>query len=298
MKAFLFFSVFVLIRGSYATLLLIGPPEPVLEGETFILECLFTDSELNISLVHFETYSKYTKGWRPILERSWCYYSLQIKWMADSLVLTVPRAGTFYEGSYRCASDAHNSTASDNVSNELAIKVHYMTDPLLYRQGYTSYLGVPRSLQVRDGDDVVLDCSVSSSEDPIYSWSKNGDDWIKPSSELKLKKVSEMDGGWYTCMVEHPVVKSLTKSRTINLTVLPADASWYETSNGRLVLMTSAVGVSLLLFILFMSIFLCRRAKQTRTSKGPIDDRSQKKPIYKSSAESLPSTCGDQQPLV
>lgn len=48
------------------------------------------------------------------------------------------------------------------------------------------------------------------------------------------------------------------------------DAPWYESSNGRLMLMTSAAAASLLVFILSMSIFLCRRAKQAKTSKGPM----------------------------
>lgn len=48
------------------------------------------------------------------------------------------------------------------------------------------------------------------------------------------------------------------------------DAPWYESSNGRLMLMTSAAAVSLVVFILSMSVFLCRRAKQTKTSKGPM----------------------------
>lgn len=48
-----------------------------------------------------------------------------------------------------------------------------------------------------------------------------GDDWILPSSKLTLKKVSEMDEGQYTCMAEHPSVDSLSRSRTISITVLP-----------------------------------------------------------------------------
>ncbi|XP_056157727.1 uncharacterized protein si:ch211-79k12.1 [Lampris incognitus] len=76
------------------------------------------------------------------------------------------------------------------------------------------------------------------------------------------------------------------------------DAAWYESSNGRLMLMTSAAATALLVLILTMSVFMCRRGKQVKSGKGPIDDHSQKKPIYKASVESLPSTCGDKQPLV
>lgn len=48
------------------------------------------------------------------------------------------------------------------------------------------------------------------------------------------------------------------------------DAHWYETSDGRLMLMISAVAVALVVFILSMIVFLCRRAKETKTSKGPM----------------------------
>lgn len=67
---------------------------------------------------------QYMQTWRPVWERSWCYYSMQIEQISDSLVLTIPRAGRYYEGPYRCVSDAENVTAPDNSSQVLAIKVH------------------------------------------------------------------------------------------------------------------------------------------------------------------------------
>ncbi|XP_031145052.1 uncharacterized protein si:ch211-79k12.1 [Sander lucioperca] len=298
MKVLLLAAVVALIHGSYATLLIKGPTQPVLEGEQFTLECLYSDSELNISEVHFEVFSKHMQSWRTVWERSWCYYSMEIERTAESLLLSIPRAGSFYEGPYRCVSDNENVTAPDNSSQPLAVKVHYMGELSLSREGYTSYLGVPQELKVRLGDDVVVKCSASSSEEPSYYWNKDGDDWILPSSTLTLRKMRAMDEGQYTCKAVHPSVESLSKKRSFSITVLSEDAAWYESSNGRLMLMTSAAGVSLLVFILSMSVFLCRRAKQTKTSKGPIDDRSQKKPIYKASVESLPSTCADKQPLV
>ncbi|CAJ1062679.1 uncharacterized protein si:ch211-79k12.1 [Xyrichtys novacula] len=298
MKVILIVAVVALIHSSFATLLIKGPTEPVLEGERITLECLLSDSELNISQVHFEVFSKYMQGWRQLWERSWCYYSMQVEQTVDRLVLSIPRAGRYYEGPYRCASDAENVTAQDKFSSPLAFKVHYMGELSLSRVGYSSFFGMSEELKVQLGDDVAVQCSASSSEEPKYFWNKDGDDWILPSSKLTLKKVSATDGGKYTCVAEHPSVESLSKSRTINISVLPADSPWYASSNGRLMLMTSAAAVSLLVLILSMSVFLCRRAKQAKTSKGPIDDRSQKKPIYKSSVESLPSISGDKQPLV
>ncbi|XP_028281882.1 uncharacterized protein LOC114448866 [Parambassis ranga] len=299
MKTLLVAAVVALIHGNYATLLIKGPAEPVLEGDPIKLECMYKDSDLNISQVHFEMFSKYLQDWHPVPERSWCSFSrMQTELTGESLVLFIRYAGRFSGGPYRCVSDADNVTQPDNSSQPLTINVHYMGELSLSREGYTNYLGIPEELRVRVGDDVVVKCSASSSEEPSYFWQKEGVDWILPSSTLTLRKISAMDGGDYTCRAEHPSVKSLSKKRTISITVLPEDAYWYETTNGRVVLMTSAAAAALVVFIVSMSVFLCRRAKQAKSSKGPIDDRSQKKPIYKSSVESLPSTCGDKQPLV
>lgn len=297
MKLLLVIAAVALIHGSYATLLIKGPSKPVVKGQLFKLECMYSDSEFNISQVHFEVFSKYMQSWRTVFEGFGCFYLVEIERTEDTISLTT-YGGRYYDGPYRCVSDAENVTAPDNSSEVLSFQVHYMEDLMVSRNGFSSYLGVPQELKVRAGEDVVLKCSTSSSEEPTYLWKKNGNDWILPSSTLTLKKVSAMDSGEYTCMAEHPTVESLNRKRTINITVLPEDAPWYATSNGRLILMTSAAAVSLVVFILSMTVFLCRRAKKARTSKGPIDDRSQKKPIYKNSVESLPSTCGDKQPLV
>lgn len=47
-----------------------------------------------------------------------------------------------------------------------------MAEVSLSREGYTSYLGVPEELKVQPGEDVVLKCSASSSEEPSYFWHK------------------------------------------------------------------------------------------------------------------------------
>uniref|UniRef100_A0A1A7WXF1 Ig-like domain-containing protein n=1 Tax=Iconisemion striatum TaxID=60296 RepID=A0A1A7WXF1_9TELE len=304
MKTFLVFALVVLIHGTFATLIIKGPSKPVLEEEPVILECLSSESDFNVSQVHFEYFHpQYMNSWRRVWGssmRDW--YCMSGRWSdieeenTGNLVISYP---TRYSGvAFRCVSEAENVTAPDNVSEPLTFKVQYLRQPSLTREGYSSYLGLPNVLRVRLGDDVVLKCSASSSEEPNYSWQKEGNDWILPSSTLTLRKMSALDEGQYTCMVEHPSVASLSKKRTITITLLPKDAAWYETTNGRLWLMTSAVAVSLLVFIMAVSVFFCRRAKRIRTNKGPIDDHSQKKPIYKTSAESLPSTCADNQPLV
>lgn len=48
------------------------------------------------------------------------------------------------------------------------------------------------------------------------------------------------------------------------------DARWYESSNGRLVLMTSTAALSLLVLVLSMTAFLCQRARRAKACKGPM----------------------------
>ncbi|XP_037532783.1 uncharacterized protein si:ch211-79k12.1 [Nematolebias whitei] len=307
MKELLLVAVVALIHGTSATLVIKGPTEPILEGEPVKLECLYMDSDLNVTQVHFEFQHPGSEYWRRIWGSSlrryyYCFYG---RW-SDSMeeeqnstrLLDIPYPMMYSGVAFRCVSDNENVTAPDNVSQPLTFKVQYLREPLLYMEGYSRYLSAPEQLKVRPGDDVVVKCSAGSSEEPNYYWTKEGDDWILPSSTLTVKKVSMQDEGQYTCMVEHPSVKSLNKKRTISISLLPEDVAWFKTTVGHLWLTTSAAAVSLLVFILSLTAFLCRRAKRIRTSKGPIDDRSQKKPIYKSSVESLPSTCTDNQPLV
>ncbi|XP_029928778.1 uncharacterized protein LOC115374146 [Myripristis murdjan] len=304
MRGLLALFVIALIHGSYASLLLQGPSEVVLQGSTVTLECLVSDPELNTSQVHFERFSKYMQSWYRLepetsyFRRRCLYDYINVQREEQRISLSIPYVTSYAEGSYRCVSDAVNITATANSSQTLTFKVHYMGEPLLYRSGLSRYLGSVQDLKVSLGEDVTVDCSASSSQKPEYFWQKEGGDWILPSSKLTLKKVTALDGGEYTCTAQHPSVSSLTKKRTISITVLPEDAPWYESTNMQITLITAAVALTLLVLMVFMTVFLCRRAKQAKTSKGPIDDRSQKKPIYKNSVESLPSTCGDKQPLV
>uniref|UniRef100_A0A3Q3JV87 Ig-like domain-containing protein n=1 Tax=Monopterus albus TaxID=43700 RepID=A0A3Q3JV87_MONAL len=284
-----------------------GPTEPVLEGQPIQLECLYSDSELNISQVHFEVFSKVSRRnkWLGGCERKqwfyerWCFswrMSPFIEQTTNSLVLYIHYAGRFSEGPYRCVSDSENVTAPDNVSQPLTFKVFYLGEVSVSRAGYTRYLDLSQELRVHPGDDVVLKCSASSSEEPNYFWQKELTKHFLPCLFHFIMLFHSP--GQYTCTAEHPSVDSFSKKRTISITVLSENAAWYESTNGHLILMTLAAVVALLVFILSMTVFLCRRAKQAKTHKGPIDDRSQKKPIYKTSVESVPSTCGDNQPLV
>ncbi|KAK7147433.1 hypothetical protein R3I94_010072 [Phoxinus phoxinus] len=306
MKGYILLTVlaFTFLHGYTAVLEVKGPSEPILEGQDVTLECVDRESELNMSTVHFQRFSKYTKTWyRLETDQEYFYrrcflYDVDVRREENRLVLFIASIQHWSEGPYRCVSEY--SSAPDNSSQPLTIPIHYMREVAVHRSGLgylTRNFHSVQDLKVKLGDDVELECSTSASEAPEFFWAKEGDDWILPSNKLKLEKVSDQNGGRYTCSAQSPTVRSLVKKRTISIAVLPEDAAWYESTNGRIVLMVSGALLVLLVVVISMTAYLCRRANQ-RNRKGPIDDRSQKKPIYRSSVESLPSTAGDKQPLV
>ncbi|XP_042165188.1 carcinoembryonic antigen-related cell adhesion molecule 18-like [Oncorhynchus tshawytscha] len=305
MRGFILFAILVIAHAhsSIAALIIQGPDKPVLENNEVTLECLLSDSELNTSQVHFEKFSKYMNKWYRLEEESMyrrCIPGVILRREASQLLLSIRGIHSyFHQGLYRCVAD--NATAPDNSSQPLAITVEYMRELSVYDVSSSSRKFIKENLLVTLGEDVEVECSTTASEAPQYFWQKYGDDWIVPSSKLRLKNVRMEDGGDYTCMAEHPTLSSLKKSSTISITVLPAsngrlNQAWYDSTN--LVLMTSVAGAVLLVIILSITVFLVRRAKQAKSTKGPIDDHSQKKPIYTASVESLASTSGDKQPLV
>ncbi|XP_062847963.1 advanced glycosylation end product-specific receptor [Trichomycterus rosablanca] len=297
--------ILALLRSSTGSLIVKGPAEPILEGQSVTLECLDSELEYNMSSVHFEKMSRHFMAWHSLEGNGYEYYyrrcfmyDMDINREDGRLRLTIPRVHSWTAGMFRCVAD--NTTDADNSSEPYEVVFHYMKDLTVRQAGLAkaaNYFTSLEELNVQLGDDVELDCSASSSEDPQYFWVKEGETWMVPSSKLKLFQVRDLDSGAYTCTAQHPTVSSLSKKRTVKITVLPEEAAWYESTNGRIYLMASAAGVALLIIIVSMTAFLCRRARQTK-SKGPIDDHSQKKPIYRNSVESLTSTAGDNQPLV
>lgn len=299
--------VHIYFQTSDAYLIVRGPQKPIVAGDMVTLECFDSNSTANMSQVHFERSSKFSEGWyRLESDRyyrghyfcSWRYFEINLE--DDHLFLTTYGIQSYMEGLYRCVSD-EDLPGADNASAPLAITVHYMYDLSFTRGGlggyYNRFLDALQDLRVPLGSDVEVNCSASASETPEYFWQKEGSDWILPSKTLTLRKVTPADEGTYTCTAKHPSVASLSKSRSFTLTILPEDACWYESTDGRIALAAGAAGMVLLVLAVSMTAFLCRKAKHRQT-KGPIDDRSQTKPIYKGSAESLASTTGDNQPLV
>lgn len=72
---------FVCLRSS-AYLMVKGPSEPVLEGQDVSLECVDTDSKMNMSSVHFERFSKV----RPFTQKLFLYtilYTIKLQLDTD-----------------------------------------------------------------------------------------------------------------------------------------------------------------------------------------------------------------------
>ncbi|XP_061676348.1 uncharacterized protein si:ch211-79k12.1 isoform X2 [Syngnathoides biaculeatus] len=276
-------------------LLIRGPNHNIIEGDSVTLECLYSDNAFDISRVSFESFSEILGMWRPVWRTSWCFYDLNVEEVDDRLVLHVPHVAHFAEGVFRCVSDDPALSAPNNASKTLSFIVHYLGEVYLSREGLSNFLGLPGELRVLEGDDVVLQCSSSSSEEPNYCWYKEGDDWILPSSVMTLKKVSAMDSGVYTCTVEHPTVL-LEKMRNISLIVLPENTIWFDSYSGPIVLTTSLmVAFGLVVFVAVLTTWTCHRNRSVNIK--PIDDRSQIQPIYKNSAQAPHSNGGDKQPL-
>ncbi|XP_069041473.1 vascular endothelial growth factor receptor 3 [Lepisosteus oculatus] len=313
MRTFLLLALLGLLalpgsRGS-PSLVLKGPAGPVLEGQSISLECL-SDPESDMSGVYFQKYSRYMGSWYRLDQarhfRCW-FFEVNVTRTEGRLQLHIPAVQSWTSGPYRCARDGSHAndtgpsaSNSSSVSNSLSVPVHYMRELSIYRDSsfYSRFSGQLQELRVAVGGDVEVECSTSASETPQFSWSKEGDDWMELSSKLKLRRVREEDSGTYTCTAQHPSVSSLVKRRSLQILVVPEEElPWLQSAQGRLVLMTSVPAAGLLLLALGLSVCLYRRSKH-RASKGPIDDHSQKKPIYRSSVESLPSTVGDTQPLV
>ncbi|XP_028678459.1 LOW QUALITY PROTEIN: basal cell adhesion molecule [Erpetoichthys calabaricus] len=285
-----------LIQGK-PTLLIQSPEGPVLESQSVTLECV-SDVDSDMSFYSIQKYSRYMMMWINLEKtthlRCW-YYDVNVTRADGRLQLNIPSIQSWNSGSFRCV--ANNATNEESISEELNIPVHYLRDISIYRDSsfYSRYWDQLGVMNVTRGSDVEVECSASASETPSYTWSKQGLEWVQLSNKLKLQKVQDDDAGLYTCTVQHPTVPSLSKNRSFQLYVVNEKKSWLGPDQMNLILMTAVPAGVLLLIILILAVYLSKR--KAPIVKGPIDDHSQKKPIYTGSQESLPSA-GDTQPLV
>ncbi|TRY94709.1 hypothetical protein DNTS_021602, partial [Danionella cerebrum] len=261
---------FSFLQGSTALLEVRGPSEPILEGQDVSLECVDTESQLNMSTVHFERFSKYTRNWyrlemdQELFYRRCFLYDVDVRREEGRLRVFIASIQWSSEGPYRCVTES--SVTADNSSEPFTLPIHYMREVAVHRAGLgylKRYFNSVQDLRVRLGEDVELECSTSASEEPGYFWAKEGEDRLLASNKLKLGKVRSEDSGRYTCSAQSPTVLSLMKKRTISITVLPEDAAWYESTNGRIGLTMSCA-----MFVL-LAMTIPRRNPSTDPAQSP-----------------------------
>uniref|UniRef100_V9L6R0 Ig-like domain-containing protein n=1 Tax=Callorhinchus milii TaxID=7868 RepID=V9L6R0_CALMI len=273
---------------------LITDSETVVEGGAVTLQCLTEFSDL--SAYKFQIYSKWRRGWFDVDTdtrfRCW-YYQFNVSRDNDQLFLRIKNIYRWHKGPYRCVS---NSSQSDNIT----IPIHYLDGISISDQNrpLSRYLPDPRFISVSPGSNIHLECSVSSSETAVYQWSKEGSDWIYPNQELQIESVTEVDSGNYSCQAKHPTVSGLLKTRSVLIRVVKESPPVAFSEVNLVTAVAVPVGI-LLVIVLALIAFGCRWTLRTDSKKQPLDDEAvNKTPIWKGSQTSVPSTAGDNIPLV
>ncbi|XP_064425410.1 tyrosine-protein kinase receptor ver-3 isoform X2 [Latimeria chalumnae] len=268
---------------------------PVLEGEDITLECMVGD-EANASSYAFEVYSKWMGSWYRVdtLTRFRCWmYNANISRADGRLLLQISNVYSRYSGPYRCASMEENSTS---VSDSVTFPVHFLREICLSKASFRSYFqsGISE-LTVAPDEDVEVDCNAYASETPQYQWQRDGDDWVEVTSRLKLQKVSMEQAGTYTCRASHPSVPNLVKYKSFMLRVEKAS---FTSGLSEMSLILAIVAPVIILLLVIGGIASYIHMRRSTKEKGPLVGTGYKAPIYKGSLESVPSTVGDDHPLV
>ncbi|NXA51206.1 DCC protein, partial [Nothocercus julius] len=121
-------------------------------------------------------------------------------------------------GIYRCLA---KNPASSRIGNDAEVRV--LADPGLHRQQF--FLQRPSSVVAVEGKDAVLECCVSGSPHPTFTWLRG--DQVLPlrsrkysllaGSNLLISNVTDDDSGTYTCVVTY---KNENSSGSAELSVM------------------------------------------------------------------------------
>nr|XP_033770155.1 hemicentin-2-like [Geotrypetes seraphini] len=306
------FGLFLLpsVLTGHLTIVVQRTVNPVLEGTDITLECL-SDVDEDMSGYVFQKYSKWMQSWveldQPNAFRCW-YYDVNITRDDGRLMLNVKDLHSWHAGPYRCISVNNNSSSisssNASASESFTIPIYYLRDILLSQM--STWCGtMGNNLVVKEGSDVEIRCSATSSQTPDYEWSKEGEDWIIASDTLKLVKVLKEQSGTYTCQARNPVVFSLVKRKSVQLTVISSETravygslSLFSMSTPHLVMAIAVPSLALLVVTIIIGIFIKRHRSSQKEKKMTLEEAGQRSPIYRGSLESVPSVVGDTQPLV
>ncbi|NXA34668.1 DCC protein, partial [Eudromia elegans] len=132
--------------------------------------------------------------------------------------LQISRIQPADSGIYRCLA---KNPASSRIGNDAEVRV--LADPGLHRQQF--FLQRPSSVVAVEGTDAVLECCVSGSPHPTFTWLRG--EQVLPlrsrkysllaGSNLLISNVTDDDSGTYTCVVTY---KNENSSGSAELSVL------------------------------------------------------------------------------
>ncbi|XP_048357394.1 sialic acid-binding Ig-like lectin 16 [Sphaerodactylus townsendi] len=276
---------------------------PFLEDSNVTMECLTDEEGEDLSEFFFQKYSKWLHAWITLDSESqlrcW-FYDVTVSHEDGRLLLNIANLQAWHTGPYRCASN--NATGNASVSEAQDLQVEYLHNVFL-SQSNTWCGTMGETLTMAEGANLELLCSADASKDPIYEWSREGDDWIVVSSSLTLPKVSREQAGTYTCKAQHPDLPQLTKSKSVQLFVKSSERFFTLESvlpqSTPMLALAVAVPAALLLLVVLGFAVLIPRYRAAAKKKGVPEDSGQRTPIYKGSLESVPSVVvGDTHPLV
>nr|XP_056703643.1 carcinoembryonic antigen-related cell adhesion molecule 20-like [Euleptes europaea] len=276
---------------------------PFLEGGNVTMACLAEDEGEDGSGFFFQKYSKWLHTWVTLDAmsglRCW-FYDVTVSHEDGRLLLSISNLQSWHTGPYRCASS--NATGNASVSEAQDLQVEYLHNVFLTRSN--TWCGtIGESVTVVEGANLELLCSSDASKDPIYEWSRKGDDWVVVSNSLTLPKVNREHAGTYTCQAQHPSLPQLTKRKSVQLFVEGSERAFtlesVLTQSTPVLALAVAVPAMLLLLVVLVFAILIPRHRAAAKKKAALEDFSQRTPIYKGSVESVPSAVvGDTHPLV
>ncbi|XP_054855587.1 sialic acid-binding Ig-like lectin 16 [Eublepharis macularius] len=295
----------VTLRAAWAgvpTLHISTQEGPFLEGSNVTMECLTDEEGEDLSGFFFQKYNKWLHTWISLDSetqlRCW-FYDVSVSHEEGRLLLSISNLRSWHTGPYRCASS--NATGNASTSTAQDLQVEYLHNIFLTRSN--TWCGtIGDTITVLEGADLELLCSADASKDPIYEWTREGDDWVVASNSLTLPKVNRKQAGTYNCQARHPTLPQLTKTKSLRLFVEGSERGFtlqsvLTQSTPMLALAVAVPAVLLLLVVLVFAILIPRHRALAKKKAAP-EDSGQRTPIYKGSLESVPSAVGDTHPLV
>ncbi|XP_067831407.1 cell surface glycoprotein MUC18 [Heptranchias perlo] len=274
------------------------PRGPIVEGSDVILQCVGDGADM--SQYKFQMYHKWLKTWfsfdtkTPF--RCW-YYSFNVTRENGELFLQVKEMYKWHAGPYRCIS---NGTDGQLPSENITVPLQYLNGISISEPGslFSRYMRDPRVVRVMRGKDVEIKCSAFSSEPPEYQWKREGDDWIYPSNNLKIVKITPEEAGTYTCKASHPSIPSLTQSKSVLIKVVDEPLTSLQLSEMNLILAIAIPAGILFLTVVTVITYMCKAKRNQMKGLQLQNENALKTPIWKGSDSSLPYTVSDTIPLV